>query len=211
MIRYGCRVPTERNVPGGASQPVRRYPAGATPRRVTSSVLLQSAPNAADRNMQNIQRLSSGEYGKFYKTSQAPPPSAPESCRSTRRSQDTTPIASYRSQPQTSARDYGPCVSARSSARVSAREDQSSPSPAGDNPAPYAMMTQRTKMKAMLSDLDSSFSRRNKYDLSTAIAGPPNNIGHLKLYGVSNYKNFEEGGRWANSLRRQDNKMTGRK
>ena len=202
--RYGCRVPTERNKPGTPSEPVRRYPIGSTPRGVTSSILLQSAPNARERNMQNIQYLSSGAYGSFHHKNVKPPLTAPESGRRPARGDNLcpSPMSSHRSQPQMSA-----LPSSRDTGGAAARSNQISQEPAahskiaGSQP-PYAAMTQRTKMKSMLADLDSSFSRRNKYDLSTAIAGPPSNIQHLKLYGVANYKNFEEGGRWANSLRR---------
>jgi hypothetical protein len=67
---------------------------------------------------------------------------------------------------------------------------------------PYAQMTERTRMKTMLNDLDSTFSRRNKYDLSTVVSGPPTDIGHLKMYGIANYKNYEEGGPWSRDLRK---------
>jgi hypothetical protein len=207
-IRYGGRVPTHRNVPGQRAEPVRYYPAGSTPRVETSAVLLQSAPNAEHRNMQNIQKLSSGAYGSFSKTRTIAGP-APGSGVSL--SQLTSPIQSHRSEPQTSARrvlrtEDGAVSAGRSSARKHAAahssETKTSVFGASSNPEPYAQMTQRTRMKTMLNDLDSTFSRRNKYDLSTVVSGPPTDIGHLKMYGIANYKNYEEGGPWSRALRR---------
>lgn len=173
---------------------MRRYPVGCTPRGFKSSVLLQSAPNAVERNAQNVKYLSSGAYGSFHHRevdAAVPVGHSQTIC--------PTQALSQRSQPQTSARASGREELIRGS-RDS--QQQAVHNRNASLEAPYSMMTQRTKMKSMLADLDSSFSRRNKYDLSTAIAGPPTDVAHLKLYGVMNHKNYEEGGRWTNSLRR---------
>lgn len=167
-------------------------------------MLLQHAPNAEDRNLQHIQHLSSGEYGRFLKCNV-------DNTSSNRRRDSgqneaacmplvPSPIATARSEPN---KDFGRISnrSGRSEPKGTTRDKETNYDD-GTKMQPHEQMTTRTKMKAMLEDLDSSFSRRNKYDLSTAIAGPPKDIGQLRGYGISNYLNFEEGQRWSNSLRR---------
>lgn len=201
-------------MPGTRSQPVRHYPEGGTPTKITSAVLLQSAPNAAYRNMQNIEHLSSGAYGRFTKPSIASGTADTDNNRvSLPRSQRTSPMVSQRSEPQTSARNELTTSGrgdfhAHSQSETYERKLVARPT---SSATPYAQMTERTKMKSMLADMDSSFSRRNKYDLSTAVSGPPGDIGHLRMFGVANYKNFEEGGRWSRSLRKSGKDIVARK
>ena len=159
--------------------------------------------------MQNIRHLSSGEYGKFTK-----PATASSRSSYSRSSQpESSPLPSYRSETKPSARE-SKSATVHSSRGASIDSAGYRREPVGVRSAPesipYSQITHRSKMKQMFNELDSSFSRRNRYDLATAIAGPPNDIDHLRCYGIENYKNYEENGPWLRTLRRSG-KNTARK
>jgi hypothetical protein len=194
-------------MPGTRSIPKDRYPEDARPELgiYKSVTLTQYAPNAERRNIEQIQRQTNGEYGSFYKASLLPKKSQelPKqiedrnlfgtelSAQSSSTRKETLPLSGGRY----SSREIEPAVSAR------AKNEKATPAPP---------LSERSRLRVMLSELDSSFPRQRRADLIVACADKVDNFHTLKNYGVSNELCKQLGASWSNSLRRTSSNISQR-
>ena len=203
--RYGVRAPTSRNIPGTRSIPKERYSEESKPELsiFKSVTLTQYAPNAERRNMEQINRQTNGEYGSFYKTAalSQKAQSAPNRIEDRNVSATQLPVESSAMRQESlplsggrhSGRDMEPAVSARTKYQIR---------------TPPAPLSERSKLRVMLSELDSSFPRQRRADLIVASADKVDNFHTLKNYGISNEMCKQLGASWSNSLRKTGNNVS---